>query len=123
MTETKFTPGPWTKSAWGGSSLIGKLPDGTEFQICSVGGTMFGGLLDDKAQDQRSQWAREADKANAHLIAAAPELYAALKSVEWLTKIVDNELVLACPRCTSIDGEHFPGCEIDEVLRKARGEA
>lgn len=44
-----------------------------------------------------------------------------LVSVDSL-EVVENDLVLACPRCSSIDGEHFPGCELEEVLKKVRDE-
>lgn len=112
MTDTKFTPGPWIKEL--SSSIMGKLPDGTGLQVCSVGGTSFGGLLDDKTQAQRTEWAREAAEANAHLIAAAPELYAAL--------------VEARRELASINAEGGMGdyneqlAEIEAVLAKARGE-
>lgn len=110
MTNTKFTPGPWKKPLHGGSGLIGKLPNGQEFQVASVGGSMFSGEGSD--ENSRLLWA--ADEANAHLIAAAPELYAAL---------VEAQRELASINAEGGMGDYTSQlAEIDAVLAKARGE-
>ena len=59
MNETKFTPGPWLFSSYkSGNSVI--VIDGKEFDVATVN------------YPNRD--------ANAHLIAAAPDLYEALKN-------------------------------------------
>ena len=60
MSETKFTPGPWLFSSYkSGNSVI--VIDGKEFDVATVN------------YPNRD--------ANAHLIAAAPELYEALEGL------------------------------------------
>lgn len=51
----------------------------------------------------------------AHLAAAAPDLYRALDRVEWIGG--------SCPVCLSLasSGYHHANCVIDAALRKARG--
>ena len=82
MTEAKFTPGPWVVS---GNATINKKPKGW---IASVSNT-----------DR---------KANAHLIAAAPDLYEVLEEARVF-------LVHLNATGSLID-------QIDEALAKARGE-
>ena len=61
MNEPKFTPGPWLFSSYkSGNSVI--VIDGKEFDVATVN------------YPNRD--------ANAHLIAAAPELYEALEHIE-----------------------------------------
>lgn len=75
--ETKFTPGPWYLTG-SGHGLIVCGPTTTLTDISGVR------CLDIIA---RTDWARgEEDDANAHLISAAPDLYAAL------TRMLENEL-------------------------------
>jgi len=65
MSEIKFTPGPWLFSSYkSGTSVI--VIDGKEFDVATV------------SYPNRD--------ANAHLIAAAPELYEALEAVLKLDK-------------------------------------
>ena len=60
-------------------------------------------------------------KANAHLIAAAPEMYIALQNVR-----VELDSYPHCPFCGSVHGEgHEKDCigyEVEAAIRKARGE-
>jgi hypothetical protein len=64
MSEPKWTPGPWRISPWSGQETV----------IFDHGGVALG-----EAWNTRSgrAWSDEA-LANAHLMAAAPDLYAAL---------------------------------------------
>ena len=55
-------------------------------------------------------------EANCALIAAAPDLLAALESVEWASW---ND---GCPSCAYV-GTHGPNCTLDAALQKARGES
>lgn len=77
MTKPKHTPGPWELKQFGGPQISG--PKG--YAVC----TMWGAL---SVSELRGQ-----DAANSRLIAAAPDLLAALSSaVKWLA-ISDD------PRC------------------------
>ena len=90
MNETKFTPGPWLFSSYkSGNSVI--VIDGKEFDVATVN------------YPNRD--------ANAHLIAAAPELYEALDALR-------AELFLHA------EGNYFrPLLDKAEIaLAKARGE-
>jgi hypothetical protein len=86
MSDTKFTPGPWIANR----RYIG-VPKHKSF----IG----------EMRDHNGNW-RDSDQsiANANLIAAAPELYAALRSLST--------------------GEGLPpGTTIEGLLAKARGES
>lgn len=66
------------------------------------------------------------DEANAYLIAAAPDLLAVLKSVEWsgLTDAEEGGLSDACPCCDAEEGDgHHDGCKLAAALAKAEGRA
>jgi len=105
MSETKHTPGPWEyfeQKEWGRDSMYGcvRAPQSAGgFVIvngCAPGGT-------------------EEQKANARLIAAAPNLLAALK------QIAEGE-TQCCPRCQGngrlwADGKvHYPSEQRDTIL-------
>jgi hypothetical protein len=87
MGETKFTPWPWEVrngtdvfSATGGESGDGRVADdcdGWQVADCSVGLTSVGGELESLSI--------EVQQANAHLTAAAPDLFEALEELEDLT--------------------------------------
>jgi hypothetical protein len=69
MSENKYTPGPW-ESVRHSNSLIGIRQKGSGDDLCQV----------------VQPAGRREQKANAHLIAAAPELLEALKNtLSWLT--------------------------------------
>lgn len=61
---------------------------------------------------------------DAHLIAAAPDLYEALKAMEW--KGGENEYrIKTCPCCKMPKlnfPEHKADCQLNAALKKARGE-
>ena len=87
MSAPKFTPGPWVVG--GATAFVNQL----SIEPCI--GAVYG--------------AGEEVKANAHLIAAAPELYSALK------------MVLDDP--TALDGRPRTYKYVQNALAKARGEA
>lgn len=84
MNATKFTPGPWVLE--NGADIFGPLggdsgdglncDDNDAWQVAEVGyyQTFVDGELVDLGENVR--------KSNAHLIAAAPELYEALEEAE-----------------------------------------
>lgn len=73
MSESKFTPGPWLASQT--MRVHGAVPSSDGVDICSA----------DNANIGLVYWAesgsRSETRANANLIAAAPEMYEALKRV------------------------------------------
>lgn len=70
MTDTKFTPGPWEVKEEGEKWLwVG--PASWVKRICRV--VLYNGT-------------EREDKANAHLIAAAPDLYDALERAEYMLR-------------------------------------
>lgn len=111
MSETKFTPGPWE------AVLLNDWSDATYIE-----GALFAsqralpGKFDQKEQDKIH--------ANAHLIAAAPDLY------EALHQLVGNisDAVLEPPKFLSAAAIVFWNESVGEILRaraalaKARGE-
>ena len=69
MNETKFTPGPWTTQGWGALWAYIPVNDARHNLVCS--------MYPDPAHD----YSRNEVLANAHLIAAAPDLYEALAGI------------------------------------------
>lgn len=106
MSETKFTPGPWFVDAdfyvYGGDGRKnqGEYFDGVEFP-----------LVCDVESDSRD---RTENKANAALIAAAPEMY---EFIRWIRSVQGQ--------CAIIKWRKFlPEIldKADEILHKAEGE-
>lgn len=97
MSNTKFTPGPWVADTTDPSDVVvWAVPDPSDKFIANIGQRV-----------QQVQVAFDCDIANAHLIAAAPDLYAALEMAQlWL----------------DVDGR-FDMQGINAALAKARGEA
>lgn len=57
------------------------------------------------------------------LIAAAPELYAALSAVEWVEEVEDGGWFF-CPKCLKYKQfGHTKNCPLNAALKKARGES
>ena len=103
MTERKWTPGPWVTDGFGGILAYGSC----DTIDCSVLGRIATAEdVFDTDSEGRNWWAGGDKKANAHLIAAAPELYKALEMAAlWL----------------DVDGR-FDLQVINAALAKARGE-
>lgn len=99
MSETKFTPGPWSWSDCGSSIFVGV---GSQDRICEI-----------EARPLAGNHAHRA-KANSALIASAPDLYAALESlaneVGKLRAVPPDGLLVACL------------CEARAALKRAMGE-
>jgi hypothetical protein len=92
LKVTGFTRGPWSKSGWGAMESSGKT-------IAKAYGPL----------EQR--------EANAHLIAAAPELYEALEKAAMFVGWASTRGQIVA----GVDAGEL-GTVIDAILAKARGE-
>jgi hypothetical protein len=103
MSETKFTPGPWRVVHSDG-----------EVYVRDVGGLIAKGAKPHLWEGQDARFTEELGQyvANAALIAASPDLYAALvkakSDLEWYEQ--------------RITGESYNSPSINAALAKARGE-
>lgn len=104
----KWTPGPWrvekdTTLVWGNCNPEDASSWGMGFPVARSVTRSF------------TVWAQQPDDdeavANAHLIAAAPDLYAALEAAVWRMRQYDYQAMQATLQ------------EADAALAKARGEA
>ena len=86
MSETKFTPGPWKIDMgfgdWGMPIthtvfVCDQIYAEKHTEICSI----YSAQPYCMGEQQRVRDKYQTDKANAHLIAAAPELYEALEAI------------------------------------------
>lgn len=122
MSNAKFTPGPWAIMEYKVPRSLPK-PDGTRYAIHSTVRVDYVPMpVVVELEGTRMQ-------ANAHLIAAAPDLYAALERAETL---LDQLCTVAM---TPAVADHLPAGTKDlavawlreqagfHAMRKARGEA
>jgi hypothetical protein len=100
-----YTEGPWT---WEANSVF---KDEHRNPIASVYDPEYPNRLTNIAA------------ANAQLIAAAPDMYEALKEVEYSAVLdLDGDYISCCPICDVWAGEkHKDYCEIGNALKKAEG--
>ncbi len=106
MTEPKFTLGPWKlavkRKPWG------KKAEESLCRIESLDGTLVSltaGMIDRKER-----------KANAHLIAAAPEMYHKLDGIaEWLEYVLRKDITIEAKDIEETIAE------IRQLLKEARG--
>lgn len=97
-SETKFTPGPWGISQWPSSGAIYGVSSNKGL-VCCI----------DKAS--------ECQEANTHLIAAAPDLYAACERALSHMKAMREvfQIPMIDPMKSAIEG-------MESALKKARGD-
>ena len=108
MSDTKFTPGPWRYDRTNGSPTTG------EHMIAGAKPGYLAEVRDCGSGDVR---------ANAHLIAAAPDLYAALEYyADTFCEGFCNDLPQAGTYIPEMDTD-CSGCKARAALAKARGEA
>jgi hypothetical protein len=98
----KYTEGPWHKGAGNGAGCIFK--DGEGRMRMESGGTTLHPIA-----SISTGWNEDEDEANADLIAAAPELLAALELVTMELQQIHSRHYSAC------DG----GCPTDEYIKQA----
>lgn len=107
--ETKWTPGPW-------KAAVGDDPEDPGFNIWVVGcANKDTGVHGICSMDGPADW----NRANARLIAAAPELYEALRALRdsFLFAEDDGQIGVS----SEVDGDLFnAACR---ALAKARGES
>lgn len=107
---SEHTPGPWT--VW--PHLVG---DGYH-HVGPTGGSLVA-LLPHIEWGQPGRPIDE-QEANACLIAAAPDLLAALMAVEWAGRAGSN--VAMCPLCRGLeDWTHESDCLIGKAIKKVEG--
>jgi hypothetical protein len=98
--ETKFTPGPWLHQ--GDDEDAGGLPviliESVESAICEV-------RANDEGADEDDYVLGEQTNANAHLIAAAPDMYAALEMIADRTSASDDCFLIAMAAMRLARGE------------------
>lgn len=118
MSEPKFTQGPWEiKPVENDKEYIrirGTVPGG-RYKIVNVSDLKF-------HHDDGAEWCeqeREASRANAHLIATSPDLYAEIErdvmELEARLKFADERTLAANPDVTNLKRKKA-------LLAKARGE-
>lgn len=117
MTKPAFTPGPWSVSNRA-EILAGRDKDGDDIVLASVG--VSSGFRSHTHAIVKAQ--SEKGKANAHLIAASPILYAVLQDCEeWLRVMLEQQLI---PQ-GSDGAKHIKAtvARARAALSKARGES
>lgn len=106
MSAPRFTPGPWRYS-----DLAVYTDDANARDRVIIAELCGPGVTADRVAEYR---------ANGHLLASAPDLYAALKECEWAGVRYGAD---ACPICDVYSGrDHLTGCALAAALAKARGE-
>lgn len=118
MSKPKFTPGPWgyvEPPARGELPLV--MPNGHRYSVTLTARVgkyteTFGELYSVCCGDADAPFFRERTRANAALIAAAPEMYALL---ERILEDVHWDRIAVTDRASTF-------CAIAQLLAKARGE-
>ena len=106
---SKHTPGPWDiYVGYVGTFIRAPKNDG-------FGRIVIAEMSADKAFSQ------EEVRANAHLIAAAPQLLTVLEAVEW----VGDKPYRFCPWCFAGENQeqHYPTCTRQAATKAAKGES
>lgn len=98
MSDTEFTPGPWFVVGYG--RIIRSSESGYAGETICV------------FDANRGETLYANHKANAHLIAAAPEMYAA---IQYLLKVRD----VSCLHVDPAPDDLCARCRLDAVLAKA----
>jgi hypothetical protein len=87
----------------------------------------IGPVADPQAEQVARVWDKndERARAKASLIAAAPEMLAMLKRLEWSReeRALSGGNLWCCPICieAGMGGHHKPDCELAAIIAKAKG--
>lgn len=119
----KFTPGPW--EAIQNDDPRGQPVAHYRGLVCTVEHSpdrYLAVVAENVEHVSREEWPH-----NARLIASAPDLYEALKAVEWAGRNSEDGDP-CCPFCDVLavqEGKplHNDGCVLDAALKSAQGEA
>jgi hypothetical protein len=120
VSDKKFSPGPWSaRIGTDGVANVNRLST----EIVDASGNIVA-RTDSQSLSGRSRYTSAVQECNAALIAAAPDLYAALEAV-IVAQNRDGELV--CLACMSVSypddrDNHHPECFAARALAAARGE-
>lgn len=113
-SHAAHTPGPWTLRLWMVETAHGKIPnvnnDGGRYVMAEDGRIALVDCRTDFKRGGHLTVCAERD-ANAHLIAAAPELLEALKAALLIMRHV----------CTELGVEHCVRCKAAAAIAKAEG--
>lgn len=107
MSETKFTPGPWHKD------------ERSDIYVRDSEGDY---IAETYAPMPKRKRAKGENEANAHLIAAAPELYEALEKAAEVFRAYQSHHE-ANRHTDKAERNKFYAEQIEAALTKARGEA
>jgi hypothetical protein len=99
------TPGPWTYAYEGSGSH-----------------NVYDMANDNLVAECGCDYGHDESFANGLLIAAAPEMHALLKEIQWTTSMFNSNPI--CPSCDrGEEGGHEPDCKLAAVLKAVEGEA
>jgi hypothetical protein len=118
--ETTFTPGPWIAVDWTAET---PFPVGVAVAVQKEGTHDAPGRICELIAQGSGRYSPETTNANAHLIAAAPELLDAVKAlIRWVDVIHDHD---GAKRCDCEDCDRRAG-DVDRArfaMAKAVGQA
>lgn len=107
MTEMKHTPGPWEVGEYGSTVVTAYTPDRGRVSGCGCDNNFVSDLNDGDYYIYESE---EGQRANAYLIAAAPEMLEALEKVKkYIERCMDVGYLAGTPEF------------VEEAIKKARG--
>lgn len=134
MAERVHTPGPWV-AVVADCSKLPSIAEGIVVQAIGQPGYQPGDIrcvaLVAPVDERRPDTRKAEDWADAHLLAAAPQLLESLLAVEWAGNEEDEfgDIPDACPNCGAFAGDaeiegsglHTPTCELRDALDSALG--
>jgi len=109
-----YAKGPWTLKA-----------TSRKFEIPEIKLSWPRSHSTNEAQDKEMKASEYGQKelGNAQLISVSPDMYEALKELEWAGSMdIDGDIVGCCPDCEAMMGsKHYVNCNLFKALSKAEG--